>query len=433
MSGLLLFFTSILLMLIEIPVGLSLFFSGSAGIIIMAGFKAWFSTIGYCCQPVLLNNTYMVIPMFLLMGQIAAKSNISVGLVKLSRKCFGNLKSGAGISCIFTSALFGAICGSSIATISSLGSIFYKVMKRNNYSDELIFGIIAVGGTLGVLIPPSIVLIVYAIAAQESIGKLFSASIPLSLIAVLGYIVAILIQNHAHIKNENFQEEEVSRSDKIGLLLILVIFLSVLIGMYKNVISPAECASIISFFMVIYKIISDKGQNNRWIEIESWLEIFNKTAKSTGMIIFIFLGANVFNAALSLTSFPNNLSEFILKYSEYPLLIILLLVLIFLFLGCIMDGLAMVLLFAPLLYPIITKLNILPQEFMGIWFGILMLTLVEIGMITPPVGINLFVIKQSIKELSNVNVLKSVKYFIISDFIRIGILVLYPQIIMWTL
>ncbi len=461
MYGFALFLASVIMMLAEIPVGISLFFAGSAGIITIAGVKSWFNAIGYFTQPILLNNAYIVIPMFLLMGQIASKSNISSNLVNASQKVFGKMKSGVGIACIFTSAIFGAICGSSIATISSLGNIFYQTMKRNGYSNELIFGIIAVGGTLGILIPPSIVLVVYAIAAQESIGKLFTASIPPSIIAVIGYMITtyiLCIKNvypKINFEDNNFaleinQNKEIEShidpdrslenipEDKPKNILYktmmgygaILCFLSILIAMYRDLISPAECASSISAIMILYKISIDKLDNNRWIDLKSWLSIFDETAKSTGMIIFIFLGASIFNTALSLTSFPAHLSEFILSYSYQPLLIILILVIVFLLLGCIMDGLAMVLLFAPLLYPIITKLDILPREFIGIWFGVLMLSLVEIGMITPPVGINLFVIKQTIKQLSNVNVTNSVKYFLISDLIRIGILVFYPQIVL---
>lgn len=473
MSGMNLFIFAILLMLIEVPVGLSLFIAGSAGVIILTGIKAWLNTLGYFTQPILLNNTYIVIPLFLLMGQIAAKSDLSETLVTISKKLFGGIKSGAGVACIITSALFGAICGSSIATIASLGGVFYKMMKSNRYSDELIFGVIAAGGTLGILIPPSIVLIVYAISAQESIGKLFTASVPLAIVAVIGYIIAIFFyikynegailisdleipkkiqenqdnnedeNDDEEIKNSNIKENLIDRDDSkikqlykiknYGMFFILISFVYILSLMYQNLITPAECASGITSIMIIYKLINDKIFHSRWINYDSWFDIFTKTAKATGMIIFIFLGASIFNAALSLTGFPAHLSKFVLQYSDYPLLIIFMLVIVFLILGCIMDGLAMVLLFAPLLYPIITKLDILPKEYIGIWFGVLMLNLVEVGMITPPVGINLFVIKQTIKKISHVNVMRSVSYFLVSDLIRISILIFYPQIILFLL
>lgn len=461
MYGALLFVLSILLMLVEVPVGLSLFISGSIGLLLSAGIKSWWCSLMFSVQPVTTNSTYLVIPLFLLMGQIAAKSSINSTLVNTSRALFRNSKSGAGIASIITAAMFGSICGSSIATIASLGPIFYKTMSENRYSKELIFGIIAAGGTLGILIPPSIVLVVYGIATQESIGKLFIAAIPPSLIAVSGYIIAVLLfikNNKEAITNPdnnmnlsqniesnntqaNINEVDIGNTNKTNItniqtnnvnqkysyksiLYILTCFFLALSGMYNDIISPAECASIIVTLMLFYQFFVDKC-----LDKKVWFEIFDSASKSTGMIILIFIGANVFNSALASAGFPREFAEFISLYKDYPTAIILSIALIFLFLGCIMDGLAMVLLFSPLLYPVITSLDLpMPHEYIGIWFGVLMLMLVEVSLITPPVGMNLFVIKHSIKELRNVNVVKAVKYFLISDLIRILILIFLPQI-----
>lgn len=441
-SGILLFLFLVILLIIRVPIALALIFSASTTYIMSFGIKAWWHWVSFAPLNMFSKYHFSVIPLFLLMGQIAASSNITENLFMAIEKLIGNRKGGIAMATLFVSTIFATICGSSLATAAAMSPICFKVMRTRGYSNELCFGTLAIGGTLGMLIPPSIVLVIYAIIAEQSLAKLSLAAIIPAIIALFGYCLAIRFYVKKYpdevrdsiINKGNLAiklgEKAAIRQKKfiISTMLIFCLFMMMLIGLYHGIFMPTEAAAI-GVFGVLFIVIFN---GSMWQV--NWQNIFIETAKTTGMIIFIFLGAEIFNAALTAIDFPEEFSEFIIKFKDYPRVIIFSILILLVLFGCFMDGISIMLLIVPLFLPIIQNLDIgMSSDHSAIWFGILMLMVVEIGLITPPFGMNLFVIRSLIPEAKKVNIIKAIKYFLITDLLRVSLLVLFPQITLFLL
>jgi len=367
-----------------------------------------------------------VIPLFLLMSEFAALGGMSRALFKAAEAFLGHKRGGLAMSAVGASAGFGAICGSSLATATTMGRVALPELQRAGYSGTLATGALAAGGTLGILIPPSIVLVIYGILAEANIEKLFTAAFIPGILAMIGYMITIAIYTRM-VPGAEKQIERLSYRQRvkplINVLPVAVIFLAVIGGIYTGLFSPTAAAAIGAALTFIVALFS--GGINR----DSLSHAVLNTLKTSVMIFFIVLSAKVFNSFLSSATVPQTVAGFFVEADMSPWLILIGMLLFYILLGTVMDSLAMIFLTVPIFIPIVTSLDfgIRPGE-IEIWFGILVLMSAEIGLITPPVGMNLFVINAMSKNVSISETYRGALPFVLSDIVRIGILVAFPVI-----
>lgn len=370
------------------------------------------------------NYSFSIIPLFLLMGQFATISGMSRDLFKAAEAWLGHLKGGVAMSAVGACAGFGSICGSSLATAATMGQVALPELKRYGYSGRLATGTLAAGGTLGILIPPSVVLVIYAILTELNIAKLFVAAMIPGVLAAAGYMITIAIL--VRLKNEagTVLERKTFEQRLVALLKVwpvLTIFLAVVGGIYFGFFTPTEAAAVGAAGTGLLALFS--GQLN----FRKTGDAILGTAKSTGMIFMIILGASLFNNFLALTQLPQNTASWVGSQGFSPWLVLFAVLALYLVFGCIMDSLSMILLTVPIFYPIMVGLDfgMSPDDF-GLWFGILVLIVVEVGLITPPVGMNLFVINALDKDTPIGETFRGTLPFVIADLVRVAILLALP-------
>jgi tripartite ATP-independent transporter DctM subunit len=322
---------------------------------------------------------------------------------------------------------FGAICGSSVATAATMGQVALPELRRYGYSGSLATGALAAGGTLGIMIPPSVPLVIYAILTQESIGKLFVAAVLPGIIAMLGYMlvvqVIVAIKPAAGPAGPRVAWPERIRSF-LKVWPVLVVFLVVIVGIYGGWANPTEAAAIGAAACGGIAIVSG-GMRGKGL-VDSALG----TAQATAMIFLVLLGADMMNTTLALSQMPLELADWVRGSGVAPLAVMAMILVIYVFLGCVMDALAMILLTIPIFYPMIMALDYygLSASDKSIWFGILALMVVEIGLVHPPVGLNVYIINRLAKDVPLTETFKGVVPFLLSDFVRITLLVMFPVI-----
>jgi tripartite ATP-independent transporter DctM subunit len=372
------------------------------------------------------NYSFSIIPLFLLMGQFATISGMSRDLFKAAEAWLGHLRGGVAMSAVGACAGFGSICGSSLATAATMGQVALPELKRYGYSGRLATGALAAGGTLGILIPPSVVLVIYAILTELNIAKLFVAAMIPGLLAALGYMITIAIL--VRMKNETSTVlERKTLEQRLKALLkvwpVLTIFLAVVGGIYFGFFTPTEAAAVGAAGTGLVALFS--GQLN----LSKTGEAILGTAKSTGMIFMIILGASLFNNFLALTQLPQNTASWVGAQGFSPWLVLFAVLGMYLVFGCIMDSLSMILLTVPIFYPIMVGLDFgMSADDFGLWFGILVLIVVEVGLITPPVGMNLYVINALDKDTPIAETFRGTLPFVIADLVRVCILLALPAL-----
>lgn len=418
-----------LLLVVRVPIGIAMFTMGAAGYFYLTGAEAlpilnFLKNLAYAR---LSNYDIVVIPLFLLMGQFATHGGLSAALFKFVEAFMGHLKGGVAMASIGACAGFGAICGSSLATAATMGQVALPELKRFGYSGSLATGALAAGGTLGIMIPPSVPLVIYAILTQESIGKLFMAAVLPGIIAMLGYMLVIKII--VTLKPEAGPAgPRASWTTRLKVLLqvapVLAVFVVVIVGIYGGWANPTEAAAIGAAACGVLAVVSG-GMRLRGL-IDSALG----TAQATAMIFLVLLGADMLNTALALSQMPVELAAWVQASQLSPMVVMIAILLIYIFLGCVMDSLAMILLTIPIFYPVVMGLDFfgMTDSDKSIWFGILALMVVEIGLVHPPVGMNVFIINRLARDVPLVETFKGVMPFLLSDFIRIAMLLMFPSI-----
>ncbi|MBX3572466.1 MAG: TRAP transporter large permease [Mesorhizobium sp.] len=420
------------LIFLRMPIGLAMLICGLGGSWILSG-----STIPIMAK--LKSETYStfashslsIIPLFLLMGQFAGLGGMSQSLFKAANAWLGHRRGGVAMAAIGACAGFGAICGSSLATAATMAQVALPELKRYGYSGGLATGTLAAGGTLGILIPPSIVLVIYAILAEQNIAKLFLAAFVPGILAAIGYMIAISIYVRVFPGSAG-QSPRLPYGQRFRALVdvwpVLLVFFTVVGGIYFGWFTPTEGAAIgaagtglIAWF---------NGGLTRQTLVQSIL----LTASATAMIFFIVFGAAMYNGFLALTQLPQVAAAYISGQGFNPWTVLVAILILYLLLGCVMDSLSMILLTIPIFFPIVTALDygLGPEEF-AIWFGILVLIVVEVGLITPPVGMNLFVINSMARDIPILATYRGVTPFVISDLVRTTILVIFPAISLFLL
>ncbi|QPM91023.1 TRAP transporter large permease [Pseudooceanicola algae] len=425
--GLLSFPLLLLLIFLRMPIGLAMFVVGFVGlswvtggtVVALAKLKSeTFSTFS--------SYSLSIVPLFLLMGQFATLGGMSQALFKAAESFLGHLKGGVAMAAVGACAGFGAICGSSLATAATMSQVALPELRRYGYSGGFSTATLAAGGTLGILIPPSVILVIYAILTEQNIAKLFLAAFVPGILAAIGYILTISIYVRLHPDAAGVRQP-VPWPERLRALVdvwpVLLVFTAVVGGIYAGIFTPTEGAAVGAFGTGIIALI------NGGLRGRAWFECFYATAKSTAMIFFIVLGAGFYNGFLALTQVPQELSNWVVAqgFSAWTVLVIILL--LYLVLGCLMDSLSMILLTIPIFFPIVSILDFgMSTEEFAIWFGIIVLVVVEVGLITPPVGMNLFVINSMDRETPIGQTYKAVMYFVASDILRVALMLVFPVI-----
>ncbi|MGA1475430.1 MAG: TRAP transporter large permease [Prochlorothrix sp.] len=424
--GLLSFPLLLVLIALGIPIALAMLSVGAGGYILVNG---WDALLNYLkTAPYYQFSTYSlsVIPLFLLMGQFATAAGISKALFQTANTWLGHRRGGIALAAIGACAAFGAICGSSLATAATLGKVALPEMRRFNYQGSLATGVLAAGGTLGILIPPSMVLVIYSILTEQNIAKLFTAALIPGILAALGYMgtVAVVVRlwPGSGPGGERLPYRERLRS--LGQVWpVVMTFGLVMGGIYSGWFTPTEGAAVGALSTGAIAL----GYSR--IGWRQFCQCLQEAAVTTGMIFLILLGAELYNAFLAQTQMPMLVAQGIAESGLAPRVVLGVMLLLYLVLGCVMDSLSMILLTVPIFFPVIMGLDFgLSPEETGLWFGILALIVVEVGLITPPVGMNVFVINQLAEEVSIVESFKGVFPFLVSDGLRVLLLVAFPSL-----
>lgn len=424
--GALMFAVLLLLIALRISIGVAMLLVGMAGYVILSG---WMPLVSYLKTAAYWRfSTYdlSVVPLFLLMGQFASKAGLSRALFHTASVWLGHRRGGVAMAAIGGCAGFGAICGSSLATAATIGQVALPELKRHGYSGSLATGALAAGGTLGILIPPSVILVIYAILTEGNIATMFQAAFIPGFLAAMGYLVAVSV----YVRlvpgagpagpASSWREKFASLADVWA---VTVIFLVVIGGIYGGAFTPTEGAAVGA---VATGLLAFVHGHLHW---DGLRECLLGTASATGMIFLIVFGADVFNAFLALTQMPSEAASLISDSGLSPYLVLIAMLVLYLIFGCVMDSLSMILLTIPVFWPILMGLDFgMDPEELKVWFGIIALIVVEVGLITPPVGMNVFIINKMADNVPMIESFKGVAPFLISDFIRVAILILFPSI-----
>jgi tripartite ATP-independent transporter DctM subunit len=381
-----------------------------------------------------------VVPMFVLMGAIAAKTGLSKALFRAANAWLGWLPGGTAMAAIAGCAGFGAVCGSSLATASTMGKVALPELRRYNYSGALATGTLAAGGVLGILIPPSVVLIIYSIIVEANIVTMFMAAFVPGMMAVVLFLLTIAIYV-AIVPSAGPKGGAASRTEfvaaTIGMIPVLIIFGLVIGGIYSGLFNPTPAAAVGVALVVIFGLLQRK------LDRTNMREALLETASTTGMIYLILLGAELLKIFMSRSGLPQETAFWVAHSGLAPMTVMVLLLVALILLGCLMDSLSMILLVIPFFWPVLVEVNGgiyqlaegagygMSTEDLKVWFGILSLIVVELGLITPPVGMNVFVISSLAKDTPMSETFKGVMPFFGAELVRVTILVAFPAITLW--
>jgi tripartite ATP-independent transporter DctM subunit len=428
--GILSFPVLLTLIFLRMPIGLAMFLVGFFGFWMVTGSPVnAMNRLRAAAYSSFSNYSLSIVPMFLLMGYFATLGGMSQALFRAAAAFIGHRRGGVGMAAIASCAGFGAICGSSLATAATMGRVALPELRRYGYAGGISTAALAAGGTLGILIPPSVVLVIYAILAEQNIAKLFLAAFVPGILAAIGYMIAIRLYVWLYPDRAGVSAR-VPWAERLVALVqvwpVLLVFLLVVGGIYGGFFTPTEGAAVgalgtglIAFFQ-------------RGLTWRTLLDSFAATARATAMIFFIVFGAAFYNAFLAQTRVPQELSTWVAGLGVAPIVVLILILVIYLVLGCVMDSLSMILLTVPIFFPMMMALDFgMSAEHVAIWFGILVLIVVETGLITPPVGMNLFIINAMDRRTSMLETYKAVMFFVGSDLIRVALLVAFPAIVLF--
>ncbi|WEX09685.1 TRAP transporter large permease [Chelativorans sp. AA-79] len=433
MSGpvlaLLLFAAMIGLIVARMHVGVAMFVTGALGFGILTSSNALFNLLNNMVWSRVSHYSLTVIPLFVLMGQVALHGGFGKSLFNGIRSWVGHRPGGLAIASIIGCGAFGAISGSSVATGATMGSVALPEMRRYGYSGVLSTGSLAAGGTLGILIPPSVILVIYAILTEQSIGALFLAALVPGILAVIGYVITVRIFVAV-------DPESAPLAPRVGwasrlrvvndVWPVVLIFLAVIGGIYLGVFTPTEAGAIGVFLVAVAAFMRGEMDGSRLVA--SLLE----TARTTAMIFLILIAAELYGSFITVSGLTRMFTEALGDAQISPYLVLLAILLFYLVGGCVMDSLSMILITIPVFYPVLSTLDFgLSPDGFAIWFGILALTLVEMGLITPPVGLNAYVINSLARDIPITQTFRGVVPFLASDIVRVALIILFPALALW--
>ncbi|WP_277811354.1 TRAP transporter large permease [Chromohalobacter canadensis] len=407
----------LVLMMLRVPVALSMLIVGVVGFSQIINMGAALSMVKSVPVEVLSNYSFSAVPMFIFMGVLAAHSGMAGKLFNSTRVICGGWKGGLAISAIGSCGIFSAISGSSLATASTMTRVALPEMERYGYNRGLATGALAAGGTLGIMIPPSIALLIYAILTEQSVGDMFMAGLIPGLMGLVFYSLAITIVMRLK-PSLAVAGESTSWGDKIkslaGLSPFFGVFLLLILGIYFGAFTPTEGASVGAFATLLYALAKGMRAKGLWQSVQETLAL-------SSVVFFMLVGAETLGYFISVSRISFTISEFLLSMDLTPLVVLLCILLLYFILGMFMDSIAMLVITVPVVFPIIQTVGIDP-----VWFGIVTVLTVELGLITPPVGMNVFVIKAMAPHVGLGEIFKGVAPFIAADFVRLALLIAFP-------
>ena len=413
------------LALLRLPIAFAM---GVVGIVGYAYMRDWNFTVAFAVAQTKIyetgrNYTLSVVPLFILMGNFVTRAGMSQELFRAAYAFIGHLKGGLAMATILACAGFGAICGSSIATAATFAKVAYPSMRRFGYKDTLAAGAIASGGTLGILIPPSTILVLYGVFTETNIGLLFAAGVLPGILAASLLCLAVrwVVWRDPAAgppgERSGWRQRAVALK---GVWAVVLLFVFVIGGIYGGLFTATEGAGMGAFGAMAFAL---------WRRALSWQTLYAalvESGRTTAMLFMILIGALMFADFINITSMPGDLKDFVNRFQVEPIMVVFAICAIYVILGTAMEELSMILLTLPVFFPLVVSLGFDP-----IWFGILVVTVVEIGLISPPVGMNLFVLKTLLPQVSTGSVFRGVLPFMAADVIRLAILIAFPIIALW--
>lgn len=411
------------LLVLRVPIGVAMGIVGVAGFGLLAAWDPALNLLAISPIRTVTDYSLGLIPMFILMGAVASASGMSGELYRAANSFLGHRKGGLAMATITACGGFSAICGSSVATAATMAKVALPEMKRYGYPDTLATGSIAAGGTLGILIPPSIVLAIYGVMTEQDIGQLFIAGLVPGILAMLMYLVTVQV----YIRVRGLQipaQERIGWSERLaalrGVWAIMLLFVFIIGGIYGGVFTPSEAAGMGAAGAILISVL------RRRLSMKKLFDCLLESMQVTAGIFMILIGAIIFGYFLTITQTPQKVTNFLLSLELGPYPTLLLILLFMIALGCILDAMAMIILMIPILYPVIMALGFDP-----IWFGVVIVMTVELGLITPPIGMNVFVINSLAKDVPLQKIFAGVMPFVMTDLVRLALIIAFPAIVLF--
>jgi len=404
----------------RVPLAIAMGLVGFCGLWWMRGLNPAMASVTSTVYESGFEYTLSVVPLFILMGNFVTRAGMSRELYRAAYTLVGHFRGGLGMATVMACAGFGSVCGSSIATAATMTKVAYPSMKEHGYSGQLAAGAIAAGGTLGILIPPSTILVIYGLVTETNIGKLFAAGFIPGILAVLMMCltIAFLTWRNPELGPAAERSSWVERLSAFkDVWAVAVLFVVVMGGIYGGVFTTTEGAGVGAFGAFLIALL--RGSLN----FKVTLEILTDSARTTGMLFMILVGALVFANFMNFTSMPNDLKNLVSSYNISPLTVMVFICATYIILGAAMEELSIVLLTLPVFFPLVMSLGFDP-----VWFGIIIVLVVMIGLISPPVGMNMFVVRNMLPELSTMTVFKGVLPFVFTLIAVLALLVAFPEI-----
>lgn len=428
--GLCMFGGMLLLMAVRVPIAIAMFVPGALGYLALAGWLPLLAHLKGAVYSRVSVYDLSVIPLFMLMGAFAVHGGLSKALFDFANALLGRFRGGMAMAGVLASAAFASISGSTVATTATIAQVAYPEMRRIRYSGRIATAALATGGTMGVLLPPSVTLMVYAILTEQNITKMFLAAYLPALLAAVFYLIAIAVI-------VRLQPQHVPEADPMGrgevlqsalkVWPIAAIFLVVFGGIYGGVFTATEGAAIGNILTFAITLVRREMTKSRFVAC------IRTTAQTSGMIFLIFIGADMINVALALSQLPAQLADMVAHLQISPVVVMAGIMIFYVILGCVMDEMSMILLTVPTLFPVILGMDFfgLNPSDKALWFGVLILTVCGIGMIFPPVGLNVYIMNGLAKDVPMVETYKGVVPFLVADAIRLALLIAFPTLSLW--
>ena len=409
-----------LLLALGVRLGAALGVVGFLGLVAIVGTKAAGAMVAQTAIDTVTNYTLAVLPLFLFMANIITRSGVATALFEASNAVLGSIRGGLAMATVMGCAGFGAVCGSSLATAATMGAVAMPEIKRFGYDQGLSAGAVAAGGTLGILIPPSIILVIYGTITEQSIGDLFLAGILPGLLGALLYVIAVAV--YVRLRPDAVPEVDVGafvprRQAILRVWPVAVLFGLVIGGLYLGVFSATEGAGIGAAGAVVLGFV------RRELSLHDIYGAAVDAAVMTSVLLFVLIGALVFSNVIIFSGFSQGMLDTVSSIAVSPTLVIIAIVAIYLVLGCVFDSLALMLLTVPLFAPVVSELG-----YDLVWFGIVVVVAIEVGMISPPIGMNLFIIRSLDRDISLSQIYRGILPFLLSDFVRLALLIAIPSI-----
>jgi tripartite ATP-independent transporter DctM subunit len=422
----------LLLIFLKMPVAFAMALVGMAGFAWMRSLDATLAMTGTIVFDAGLAYSLSVVPLFIFMGNVLARSGVSHGLYAVANHATARMRGGLAMASVIACGGFSAVCGSSLATAATMSKVAMPSMRKYGYADSLAAGSIAAGGTLGILIPPSVILIIYGLLTESDIGKLFIAGVVPGILGLLLYLVAVQVAvwRKPELAPPATELEPLTTRDALGVIALLLLFAIIMVGIYGGFFTPTEAAGIGAGASVPISALFGK------LGFRPLGEAIGESARATAMIFALIIGADIFTNFVNFAGLPDALSTFVYDLDLNPWLVIAAIIVVYLLLGCVLESLSMILLTVPVFYPLVMELDfgsglLADPELVLIWFAIVVVVVTEISLITPPVGLNVFVLRSVLENVSLATIFKGVTPFWMADIVRLALLIAFPPLSLW--